>query len=107
MKSLDDGLVLFDETIAVNVRNEARKRFELLRLNVCRIHIWARGGDGTQMTEVQVGETERSTSKARDVGAAVWVRGALRPLGCQVCRRASTHETRRFDRRPGRHPSYN
>ena len=57
MKSLDDGLVLFDETIAVNVRNEARKRFELLRLNVCRIHIWARGGDGTQMTEVQVGES--------------------------------------------------
>ena len=53
LESIDDGLVLFDETRAVDLKQEVRTRFELLRHNICKIHLWALGGDGTGMACVR------------------------------------------------------
>ena len=103
LQSIDEGLVLFEESHAMDLKHEVKARFELLRLNVwkvracfdesgrarsfiapsmcvslcahahartsanlrtschspppsplcAQIHLWARGGDGTEMNDVK------------------------------------------------------
>ena len=37
LQSVDEGLVLFDESHAMDLKHSVKARFELLRLNVCKV----------------------------------------------------------------------